>query len=930
MTEHRADTGTAVVMDPNTGEILAMASYPTFNPNTFRDASEASRKNRAVTDLYEPGSTFKLVTASAALEEGVVTPTDLIDTDPGYIRFPGRQIDDTHHYGVLTFADAIVKSSNVGAIRVGLRLGATRLGAYVEQFGFGRPSSPDFPGESSGIVWDPTKLNDSALASVSMGYQVGVTPLQMAAAASVVANGGRLVQPRVLRAVVRDGERTPVTPTDGTHVISARTAAELTSIMEDVVVRGTGTSARVEGFTVAGKTGTAQKLVAGHYSHTDYNVSFVGFVPSRKPTFTVVVVVDTPRAGQYFGGSVSAPIFQRIADASLRYLGRRAHGLPAAASVGRPWTAGAARWASHGAGHQCRIVGRPHHARRARPRRSRGPSHAGRPRRHADAPRLRCRDGAVARTRPCDRWEHTVHPRARARRRQARVARVRTHAVNGQDLIAALGDLVVPSGTALAPTASARVTGVAYDSRQVQPGAVFVALRGLKADGVDFVPQAIAAGAALVVSESEPPAGLTTPWVVVRDARLALALLGAAVHAHPSRDIPVVGVTGTNGKTTTAYLLAAIFDAAGLSAGVLGTVHYKVGSDERDASRTTPEAPDVQALLREMVQQGNRACVMEVSSHALALKRVDGMRFAAAVFTNLTRDHLDFHEDMESYFAAKRRLFEMLPPESPGVINADDPRASSLASACRTPYTFGIQKPADVRPEALSMDLSGVRFVAVTATDRVSIRSTLVGRPNVYNLLAAAATAVAIGLPTEAISTGLSRLKGVPGRFEVVSTPSDGVTVVVDYAHTDDALRNLLETARPLARGRVITVFGCGGDRDRPKRPLMGMVAARLSDVVVITSDNPRSEDPAAIVNEIKRGIPAGEAAAGRTPDVRTIVDRADAIERAIALAQPGDMVLIAGKGHEKTQHIGARVLPFDDAEVARAVLARRRPSRVG
>ena len=491
-------------------------------------------------------------------------------------------------------------------------------------------------------------------------------------------------------------------------------------------------------------------------------------------------------------------------------------------------------------------------------------------------------------------------------------------------LTAALGDLVVSTTQAPGSDSRRAIADVAYDSRRVTAGAAFVALRGLKADGLDFVPEALARGAAVVVSEATRPAGLEVPWLVVRDGRLALALLGAEVHQHPSHEIPVIGVTGTNGKTTTAYLLAAVLDAAGLAPGVLGTVSYRIGRRAREAARTTPEASDVQALLREMVTAGNRACVMEVSSHALALRRVDGVRFVAAVFTNLTRDHLDFHADMESYFAAKRRLFEMLGPGTPGVINADDPRAAALVAASPRALTYGIQKPADVRPEGLVMDLAGVRFTAMTPAGPIAIRSALVGRPNVYNLLAAIATATAIGTPRDAIGGGLERQTGVPGRFEVVSSPGDGVTVVVDYAHTDDALRNLIETARPLATGRVITVFGCGGDRDRTKRPLMGMVAARLSDVVVITSDNPRSEDPLAIIDEIRRGIPAGGAASGRTPDVTSIVDRAAAIEKAVQLARPGDVVLVAGKGHEKTQHIADRVLAFDDADISRAALARR------
>ena len=470
------------------------------------------------------------------------------------------------------------------------------------------------------------------------------------------------------------------------------------------------------------------------------------------------------------------------------------------------------------------------------------------------------------------------------------------------------------------------IAAIAYDSRRVAPGSVFVAVKGLRADGGAFVEHAVSRGAIAVVSESAPPDAFAVPWLAVRDARLALALLADRFFDHPSRRMPVVGVTGTNGKTTTAYLLSSILDAAGRRAGMLGTVAYRIGGEDREASRTTPEAPDVQQLLSEMLQHGCTAAVMEVSSHALSLKRVDGIRFAAGVFSNLTRDHLDFHEDMEAYFAAKRRLFEMLPSGAPGVINLDDPRGAALVDIANRPVTYAINAPADVRPGAIETTLSGLRFQVRTPSGAVRVASKLVGRPNVYNILAAVATAAALDVPAAAIEHGVAALAGVPGRFEVVSQPNDDVTVVVDYAHTDDALRNLLETARPLAAKRLITVFGCGGDRDRSKRPLMGMVAARLSEVVVITSDNPRSEDPALIIEEIERGIPAGSQTASRTPVVETLVDRAAAIERAVAIAGPGDVVLIAGKGHEKYQQIGDRVLPFDDGDVARAALDRRSP----
>ena len=315
--------GAAVVMDPATGEILALASYPTFNPNAYREFLDDQRRNRAVQDLYEPGSTFKIVTASAALEEKLLTPETSVDTSPGRIRFGARVVDEDkgHNYGLLSFTDVIVKSSNVGAIKVGLKVGAERMSDYVRRFGFGRASSPDFRGESPGIVWAASKLTDSALASVSMGYQVGVTPLQMAGAVSVVANGGELVQPRVVRAVIRDGRRLLVPRKVLGRVINAETAADLTSIMEGVVERGTGTRAQVSGYAIAGKTGTAQKVVSGRYSNSDYNVSFVGFAPSRKPAFTIVVVVDSPHAVPPYGGTVAAPIFKQIAEAALRYRG---------------------------------------------------------------------------------------------------------------------------------------------------------------------------------------------------------------------------------------------------------------------------------------------------------------------------------------------------------------------------------------------------------------------------------------------------------------------------------------------------------------------------------------------------------------------------------------------------------------------------------
>ncbi|MBM3778906.1 MAG: UDP-N-acetylmuramoyl-L-alanyl-D-glutamate--2,6-diaminopimelate ligase [Acidimicrobiia bacterium] len=475
----------------------------------------------------------------------------------------------------------------------------------------------------------------------------------------------------------------------------------------------------------------------------------------------------------------------------------------------------------------------------------------------------------------------------------------------------------------------APATAITLDSRTVTPGSVFVAVPGRNADGADFATDALAAGAAVVVAERPAPAGVGQPWLVVPDARAALSALAAELHGHPSLEMTVVGVTGTNGKTTTAYLLAAIFEAAGLRCGLLGTVAYRLGAEQQPATRTTPEAPDVHALMRRMADAGCGTAVLEVSSHALAMRRVDHTRFGAAVFTNLTRDHLDYHVSMEAYFAAKRRLFELLPSGAPGLVNLDDPRGQELAAMPGRRITYALTRPADITPGPLSTSLDGLAFDARTPAGTVRIRSRLVGRPNASNVLAAVGTAVALGIPRDAIERGVAGLQAVPGRFQLVSGPGDDVAVLVDYAHTDDALRGLLETARGLTHGRLITLFGCGGDRDRSKRPLMGMVAARLSDLVIVTSDNPRTEDPARVIEEVLRGARAEERQGGA--ELLSLVDRREAIHEAIRRARPGDMVLVAGKGHETTQEIAGRSVPFDDVAVAgEALAARRVESRVG
>jgi UDP-N-acetylmuramoyl-L-alanyl-D-glutamate--2,6-diaminopimelate ligase len=481
-----------------------------------------------------------------------------------------------------------------------------------------------------------------------------------------------------------------------------------------------------------------------------------------------------------------------------------------------------------------------------------------------------------------------------------------------QELVARLGE------AALTGAGEVPVADVTHDSRRVAPGAVFVAIRGRVQDGNQFVDAARRRGAVAVVSEEEPRGEGT--WVRVPSARRALAAMSAALLGDPAEALDLVGITGTNGKTTTAYLVDSAVRAAGEPCGLVGTVEYRVGDRVAEAVRTTPESSDLQQLFREMKEAGCRKAVLEVSSHSLALDRVFGLEFEVAVFTNLTRDHLDFHGDMDAYFAAKRRLFEeLLRSDGRAVVNIDDDRAAELLRSSRAnAWTCSIDKPqADIRAEDVRLSLDGTRFLARTPAGPLEVETPLLGLFNVHNALAAIGAGLALGLPPDAVQRGIALLRGVPGRMERVDA-GQGFTVLVDYAHTDDALKNLLETVRGLKPRRVVTVFGCGGDRDRTKRPLMGAVAARLSDVVVLTSDNPRSEPPEAILEQIRRGVPAG-----RAGDTLVIPDRREAITRAVEMGGEGAVVVIAGKGHETYQVLRDRTVPFDDRQVAREALAR-------
>ncbi len=460
---------------------------------------------------------------------------------------------------------------------------------------------------------------------------------------------------------------------------------------------------------------------------------------------------------------------------------------------------------------------------------------------------------------------------------------------------------VTPRATTL-PIAGVGVADLAYDSRQVQPGTLFFCVPGATTDGHLHAEDAEAAGAVALVVERETAVDI--PQIVVDSTRAAMGPLADRFFGEPSARLKILAVTGTNGKTTTAYLQHAILTADSGSSGLLGTIERRVGGAVESTSRTTMEAIDLHRDLRRMVDAGDAACAMEVSSHALEQERVGGVRFAAAAFTNLTRDHLDYHGDMEAYFAAKARLFD---GRCPAAANADDPYGQRLAVDVR----FAIDAEADVRAEQVELGADGTRFRLVSPWGTTEIATRLVGRFNVENALAAAASAGLAGVPLETIASGLAALDGVPGRMQVVSDGSP-CSVIVDYAHTPDALASVLRAVRPLAEGRLTIVFGCGGDRDRGKRPEMARVACELADRIIVTSDNPRSEDPEAIVAEILIGAGRG---------VECELDRATAIRRAIADAQPGDVVVIAGKGHEQGQETHGVVTPFDDADVAREAL---------
>jgi UDP-N-acetylmuramoyl-L-alanyl-D-glutamate--2,6-diaminopimelate ligase len=475
-----------------------------------------------------------------------------------------------------------------------------------------------------------------------------------------------------------------------------------------------------------------------------------------------------------------------------------------------------------------------------------------------------------------------------------------------------LGDVARAAGGRLTGEASTAVIDVTHDSRQVREGWLFVAVRGAKLDAHRFIPDVMRAGAAGVVSEAERPEGFSGGWIQAADARRALALAAAEVHRHPSRELSLVGITGTNGKTTTAYLVAALAEAAGERTALVSTVEYRVAGERLPALHTTPEASDVQRLLRRAADLDCRVAVMESSSQALDLRRCDALSYTVAAFTNLTRDHLDYHGTMDAYFAAKRKLFD---EPGPAAVNVDDEYGRRLASELGEVTTFGIEHEADYRARDVRFDVSGARFTCETPDGPVELESPLPGLFNVQNVLGAVVVARILGVEAGTVAEALRSVGRVPGRFEPVEEGQD-FGVLVDYAHTPDSLENVLRAARGITRNRLHVVFGAGGDRDRGKRPLMGRAASELADRVIVTSDNPRNEDPEAILDQVMEGTGDG---------AEREVDRRSAIGLAIASAEPGDVVVIAGKGHEQGQEFErGRKEPFDDVTVAREALRAR------
>ena len=474
--------------------------------------------------------------------------------------------------------------------------------------------------------------------------------------------------------------------------------------------------------------------------------------------------------------------------------------------------------------------------------------------------------------------------------------------ISGLDKIETIGDL------------SSDVVSIEYDSKRVKHGSLFIAIPGLIFDGNVFIQEAVRKGAAAIVTD-KPESKANIPTVLVPDTRKAMAVIADKFYDSPQNSLMMTALTGTNGKTTTAYMIKSIFDACGVGCGLIGTIEHIVGEETIVSVNTTPESPEIHSFLSRMIKANQNACVMEVSSHALALSRVHGIRFRAVAFTNISRDHLDFHGDFENYLDAKSLLFSDLSGDSTAVVNLDDPHSEHIINVSRggKVLTFGFNKGCDIYPVYFELKTRGSKVVLSTPSGEMNFALSISGKFNIYNAMAATGIGLVCGFPTDTIVRGLETLKSIRGRYEIIDEGQD-FAVIIDYAHSPDALERILSSARELTKGRLISVFGCGGDRDKGKRPQMGEISTRLADYTIITSDNPRTENPEDIISDILEGI-------NDTAKFKTLSDREKGIEEALKDAEPGDTVVIAGKGHENYQIIGDKKYHFDDAESVRRLI---------
>jgi len=783
--QYQAEKGSIVLMDPHTGYILGMASRPHYNLNVRENVSTAG-SSYALQAVYEPGSTFKVVAMAASLDAGIANLKTPVFCHNGLMEEKENKFEVPDHfpYGWLSFERVLAKSSNIGTWQMAKKLGRKRYTQYVKDFGFTERTGIGMGGELKGSMNLRYPVDFSR---VSYGYSVNVTPLQVANAYSVIANGGKLMKPQVVRCVHhKDGTLVQdYQPAVVREVISPYASSQMRKALSGVLSSyGTASQAAVPGYRAAGKTGTARKHKKGGGYHSGrYVVSFAGMLPADNPEFVCVVVIDDPRTTRVkrYGGTIAAPIFSKVA-------GR------VAAQMNIPQT----------------------------------------------EPIILEQEVAVS--------EY----------------------------------------------------------------------------GHDFIEKAIESGAGAIIAERAPKAGTAEEkmtWAHLSGTKMALGQLASIWHGHSSAGMKVIGVTGTNGKTTTTYLLHGILEASLKRAGLSGTVVVHDGLEEKEATHTTPGATVMHSMVTEMADNACQAVAMEVSSHGVEQGRISGVQFDVAVFSNLTQDHLDYHGTMAAYYEAKKKFFDGLLEQEGSkkpiaVVNIDDEYGQNLIRDLEgkvkvLSYGFGVH--ADYRVGAVKMNARGTEFQLEVRHKEYLVRMPLIGRFNIYNALSALVAADAVGIPLREAVKSLEEAKQVPGRMEQVGKRSEFGAVFVDYAHTPDALENACRTLRELEPERLITVFGCGGDRDAGKRPLMAQAAEKHSDHIIVTSDNPRGEDPERILDDVMKGF--------KKAGHERIADRYVAIRRAVQMSRAGDVVLIAGKGHEDYQLIQGEKRHFDDRIVARQAL---------